>query len=115
MTIPGKGRRRVRVDDQEYVWLIRKRPTYGQGAFQTPMRVAIQSCTPGASCVLLVDLRVSRPDNWISPHQTGLTPAVVKDIIGRALTAGWLPTAEESPFRFEYGLIRDAIGHLHRG
>jgi hypothetical protein len=110
MTIPTKGRRRVRVGDEDYAWLIRKKPTYSQAAFKATMRVAIQSCAPGASCVLMVDLGVSRPDNWVAPHQTALTPAIVRDIIRKALEAGWVPSARKSPFELEYQLITDTIG-----
>lgn len=72
-----------------------------------PMRLAIQACAQGPRSVLIVDLKVSRPDNWIHPHQTSVTPAVVRDIVERALAAGWVPGQAGPPFAFEYGLIRD--------
>ncbi len=106
MTIPKKGSRRVRVGECEYAWRIRKKPTYTQAAFQTPMSLAVQRCAPDAGGVLVVNLVVSRPDNWISPHQTSVTPAVVRDIVARAIAAGW-DAASTEPFVFEYGLIRD--------
>jgi len=106
MTIPRKGSRRVRVGEDEYAWRIRKKPTYAQGAFQTPMSLAIQRCATDVGGVLIVNLVVSRPDNWISPHQTSVTPAVVQDIIAHAIAAGWDPESTKS-FSFEHGLIRD--------
>jgi hypothetical protein len=70
------------------------------------MSLAVQRCGPQSGGVLIVNLIVSRPDNWVSPHQTSVTPAVVRDIIARGIAAGWDPASTE-PFAFEYGLIRD--------
>jgi hypothetical protein len=106
MTLPRKGSRLVRVGEYEYAWRIRKKPTYMQGAFQAPMRVAVQRSNPPSHGVLVVDLVVSRPDNWISPHQTSVTPALIRDIIARAIATGWEP-ASTVPFALEYGIIRD--------
>ena len=97
MSIPKKGSRRINVDGRQYAWLIRKGPTNVQAAFKTPLRVAIQSCAEGARSVLIVNLRVSRSDNWLGQHQTGLTPAAVEDIIKRALSAGWERVHAVSP------------------
>jgi hypothetical protein len=108
MTIPRKGSRIVQVGEHEYVWRIRKKPTYAQGAFQAPMRVAIQRSSVASGGVLNVNLLVSRPDNWISPHQTAVTPAVIRDIVARAIAKGWNPETSE-PFALEYGLIRDKV------
>lgn len=101
MTIPRKGSRRITVGGAGYRWRIRKKPTYGQGAFATPMRLAIQSADPGDKSILIVDLRISRPDNWIAPHQSAVTPEVVGTIIECARSAGWLPQSQQ-PFAFEY-------------
>lgn len=112
MTLPRKGSRRVRVGDTEYAWRIRKKPTYSQATRQTPMRLAVQACTTGPHSVLVVDLKVSRPDNWVSPHQTSVTPAVVRDIVDLALAAGWAPLRAGPPFAFDYPLIRDGARPL---
>ncbi len=106
MTIPKKGSRRVCVEDVAYSWRIRKRPTYAQAAFESPMRLAIEACTEGPRSVLVVDLRVSRPDNWISPHQTSVTPALIRNMVVRAIALGWVPSGGP-PFRMEYPLVRD--------
>jgi hypothetical protein len=107
MTIPKKGRRIVRVGDAEYAWRIRRKPTYLQGALQTPMTLAVQPCDLDARSVLVVSLSVSRPDNWISPHQTAVKPAMVREMISGAIASGWQPHGETSPFFYEYPLIRD--------
>lgn len=71
------------------------------------MTLAIQACTTGPRCVLVVNLQVSRPDNWLSPHQTSVTPAVIRDIVRWAVAAGWVPLVAGSPFAFDYPLIQD--------
>ncbi len=107
MTIPEKGRRIIRVDETDYAWRIRKKPTYHQAAFQSLMTLAIQPCDAKARSVLVVNLCVSRPDNWISPHQTSVTPAMVREMIAGALASGWQPISTAGPFFYEYTLIRD--------
>lgn len=54
----------------------------------------------------MVHLRVSRPDNWLGPHQTALKPATVRAIIA-APGAGWNPDVPGGAYDYEYGLIRD--------
>lgn len=110
MSIPKRGSRRIRVGDTEYAWLIRKEPTYTQAVLRTKMRVAIQACTEGPRSVLMVTLSVSRPDNWIHPHGTAITPARVRDMVERALAAGWQPLSAGPPFALEYGVIMDSPG-----
>jgi hypothetical protein len=107
MAIPRKGSRTVRVGDAVYRWRIRKTPTYIQGAFESSMTLAVELCTEGASSVLVVNLKVSRPDNWIAPHQTAVKPAMVTDMIGKALAAGWKPASPGKPFELDYPLIMD--------
>src|SRR5688572_6033370 len=66
VVIPSKGSRFIEVDGVAYRWRIRKKSTYVQAAFEASMHVAIQACADDAKSVLVVDLRVSRPDNWIA-------------------------------------------------
>lgn len=106
MSLPRKGSRAVSHDQHRYRWHVRRKPTYAQGAFSTPMTVAIERIGDEPGTVLLVNLRVSRPDNWLDPHQTALTPAVVRKIIASALEAGWNPDAQGGAFEYEHGLIK---------
>jgi hypothetical protein len=107
MAIPKKGSRSVEVGGTSYDWRIRKKPTYSQAAFQSAMSLAVQLSREGAHSVLVVNLQVSRPDNWIRPHQTAVKPAMVRDMIRRALTAGWAPNRAGKPFVVDYPLIVD--------
>lgn len=107
MTTAKKGRRRVRVGEVDYAWSIRRQPTYLQAAFQSTMRLAIQPCDARGQSVLVINLGVSRPDNWIGPHQTAVTPAMVREMIAAALAAGWQPFQATEPFFWDYPLVRD--------
>jgi hypothetical protein len=107
MAIPKKGSRTVQVGSDSYDWRIRKKPTYSQAAFQSSMSLAVQLSTEGAHSVLVANLQVSRPDNWMHPHQTAVKPAMVRDMIRRALVAGWIPSSAGRPFMLDYPLIVD--------
>ena len=106
LTLPSKGRRRVEHDGRDYHWLIRKQPTYSQGAFQSAMTMAIELADADTKGTLLVDFHVSRPDNWIAPHQTSVTPKLVREAIAAALAAGWVPEVAGT-FKLRYPLIMD--------
>lgn len=106
MSLPRKGSRTVTVGDHRYRWHVRRSPTDRQATAAAPMCVAIERIADEPGTVLLVDLRVSRPDNWTSPHQTALKPATVRAIIAAALGAGWQPERPGAAYRFAYGLIK---------
>ena len=108
MALPRRGSRNVRVDGRDYRWLIRKKTTYVQGAQQAEMRLAVQSADTPLGQVLLVRLGVSRPDNWISPHQTPITPARVREIIRAGLLDGWRPQVQGSAHVLTFPVIREA-------
>ncbi len=109
MSLPRKGIRRIELEGTVYEWTVRKKPTYSQAAFETSMTLAVQLDSEEDSGVLIVDLGISRPDNWISPHQTAITPRVVKDIIYSALNAGWEPKTQRKTFKHKYQLNKDKV------
>lgn len=104
--IPKKGRRIVRVDGAEYAWTIRKKPTYLE-AIGASMALAVQAHSDEPGSVLVVDLKIPRPDNWLRPHQTAVKPAMVREMIAGALASGWRPLVAGKPFFYEYPLIMD--------
>ena len=105
MSIRRKGARRVTVDDREYLWTIRKKPTYAQAALECPMTIAVQACGEAARGVLVVNARISRPDNWIRPHRTPVTPAMVRQMVRSALESGWEPSGATGSFVHDHGVI----------
>lgn len=106
MTLPKKGRRRVNLDGRAYHWLIRKQPTYSQGALSSSMTMAIVLADSHIKSTLLVDFAITRPDNWLRPHQTSVTPKLVREAIAAALAAGWQPETAGT-FELRYPLIMD--------
>lgn len=73
MALPKKGIRKIEYEGHTYGWLIRSKPTYTQGAFQSPMTIGIQELDCEMPKVLYVTLNIDRPDNWLSSHQTQIT------------------------------------------
>lgn len=105
MSLPKKGRRPISVDGQPYCWRIRRAPTYTQGAFEGSMTLAVQHASDDSQSVLVADLVISRPDNWIAPHQTSVTPQMVRDIIRAAVAAGWDPWSK-GPFSLRHPISK---------
>lgn len=112
MAIPARGSRSLHLDGVDYRSTIRKRPTYAQGIAPAPMRLAIQQAGAGPRTVVVVDLGVLRPDNWLRPSGTGVTSAVVEDIVRAALASGWAPDRAGTPHRLDYQLVADAVGRI---
>lgn len=106
MTLAKKGRRTVELDGRRYHWTIRKRPTPRQELPWTAMIVAVELADAPVKGTLLVNCGVSRPDNRTAPHQTAVTPQVMREAIAASLAAGWQPEAAGT-FEFQYPLIRD--------
>lgn len=109
MSIPQRGSRPITVDGDAYLWRIRKHPTRfeDRGASMT---AAIQAAGAGPRCVLVVDFGVTRPDSYMPPYRTGVTPVQIADVVRRALAAGWKPRDAGPSFAIEYPIIGDTIG-----
>ena len=110
MSLPKKGLRSIKVKDVEYQWTIRKKPTYSQGVLDGRMSLVVQLACQDKRTVLVVNLGVSRPDNWIEPHQTMITPAIVRNIIISAINDGWNPNGTGGIFKYTYQIIKHSLG-----
>ncbi|MCG8572064.1 MAG: hypothetical protein MJB14_18160 [Spirochaetes bacterium] len=97
-----KGLRNIKYNGLEYGWKIRSKPTYRQGAFETPMTLAVQSMVTDSPKILHVTLNITRPDNWINPHNLTISPKIIKDIIEKALKSGWQYDKGGKPYEFKY-------------
>ena len=110
MAIPKKGSRIIRIGNDDYAWYIRRKPSYGQATNElSGLSVAIELQAPDAACVLVADLGVSRPDSWLTLHQVSVTPAIIRNIIEKALAAGWEPGKKGIPFRIDYPVVEQAV------
>lgn len=112
MSLPKKGCRSLLIGDEIYSWYIRRKPTYIQGVFNGNWTMAVE-LDGFKGAILLVRFNLSRPDNWLSPHQTGVTPSLVKQIIHHALASGWRPKLPGSAFLLDYSLICDTVNGVN--
>ena len=106
MTLPRKGLRKLEINGKYFGWLIRSKPTYSQGAFSTPMTLAIQEMDCDKPKVLHVKLNIDRPDNWNMEHKTEITPKIIKEIILAAEKKGWSSNSGGSAFEYEHDVIK---------
>jgi hypothetical protein len=102
MSIPRKGSRLVVVDDVEYRWRVRSRPTYCQALTWSSLALAVEQVGRRGS-VLLVDLAQAHPSNWMQQPAPGVTPVAVARHIRQALRAGWKPDVPGTQFRLMPG------------
>lgn len=89
MAFPKKGTRRLVVDGRPYLWRVRRKPTYWQECFSSPIRLAVRA-DGGRGGTLVLVLPGLRPDPAWRPGLT-VTPAAVAGWVQAALTAGWAP------------------------
>jgi hypothetical protein len=89
MSLPQKGSRSIEIDGARYRWLIRRKPTYGQGIGESGLSVAIELLDHGATLVVVLDAH--RPDAWIDPGQVSVTPRDVARFVRAGLARGWTP------------------------
>lgn len=102
MTIPRKGSRRITVDEVEYRWRIRQRPTYSQGALGHALNLAVELAEEPQS-TLIVELAQAHPCNWLGDPSSPVTPKEVADRIRQAIAAGWNPSQAGGDFRVTEG------------
>lgn len=100
MAIPKKGSRPITVDGQSYRWFVRRKPTDCGGSGRTPLTVAVSSDVPRSSS-LVVTLAINRPDAWLHPGATAVTPCDVAELIRLAIKRGWNPSKPGSAFQLD--------------
>lgn len=103
MSIPKKGTRKIIVDGEPLIWLIRRQATYTQ-EYSGNLHVAIEHAQkPGSVLVIITD----RPHpqclgtNEVKP----VRPSDVAQWIRQAVRLGWQPRRSGIPLR--YGLQED--------
>ena len=104
MALPRKGSRRIIVDGAEYRWAIRRKPTYCQAAFASPMTFAVE-CVQAPQTVLVVTTTVPRPDNWLRKPSVSVRPSQVAEAIRQAHRAGWQPGTLGSAFMLKFDIL----------
>ena len=90
MTLARKGTRAISVDGVGFRWKIRGRPTYCQGLGWVPLTFVAESAN-GQGSLLVVELPVAHPGNWLDLPTASVTPSLVASSIRSAVDTGWLP------------------------
>jgi len=94
MAIPKKGTRRIRVDDESYLWLIRKKATYTQWAYgDGRIHIAVEHAEVEGGAVLLIYTDRKHPEDWATTKVIAVNPSDVAKWIRQAIKKGWNPKA----------------------
>jgi len=101
MSIPKKGSRILVIDGKRYRWRVRHRPTYMQALAQNNMMLAVESADTANGAVLLMDLGSPHASNWLALPGASVTPAMVSQMIQRAITSGWNPDRAGDQFHLD--------------
>jgi len=102
MSLTKKGSRTIKVDNNTFLWQIRKKPSYSATIGESPLSVAIQLKDTNNS-VLVVGCNGPRPDAWIKEtKEIVVTPKHVAEIIKSAISQGWDFKNMGSPYELQY-------------
>jgi hypothetical protein len=101
MSISKKGSRILIIAGERYRWRVRSSPTYAQALAKTGFVLAVEVITPPRGAVLIVELPMGHPSNWLGQPGGSVTPALVGQIVHRALAAGWQPHSPGEQFRLD--------------
>ncbi len=98
MGIPKKGSRKITVDGENFIWLIRRDPTYYSSNVGY-INVAVEYAEGTGSKLII---RADRPvmENCDSIKFKPVTPVEVTSWINQAIKAGWEPKKSGKPFEF---------------
>src|SRR5437879_4173346 len=97
MALGRKGARQIVVNGTTYRWRLRRRPTYSQALCWSPCTYAVEHAEhPGST--LVVTTNQPHPGNWFGHQAKPVLPSNVASAIELALSQGWAPTAQGSPF-----------------
>ncbi len=98
MGIPKKGSRKITIDGENFIWLIRRKATYSQTAFGIGLNVAVEHAEESASKLVIMTNKL-HPKEW----NTTVKPVVLSEVelwIHQAIKAGWEPKKPGKPFEF---------------
>ncbi|MDZ8054575.1 MAG: hypothetical protein RMX68_008455 [Aulosira sp. ZfuVER01] len=97
MSIPKRGTRKIVVDGEPFIWLIRRQATNSQADYGCGyIHVAVEHAqVPGSVLVIYTDK--PHPQNWIAEVKP-VKPSDAARWILQAIQAGWKPKILGAPF-----------------
>jgi hypothetical protein len=100
MSLAVKGSRLITADGTVYRWRLRRRPSYNQACFETPLTFAVELAEAGGSVLAVEIPDVSHPGSLVGTRsRLVVRPALVAAVLKIALGRGWQPAVPGSPFR----------------
>jgi len=109
MAIPRKGSRRIVVDNIEYLWYIRRKPTYDQ-SLDGGLTFAVEMISEEKTATLVVNSPTHRPDSYLGDSPVFISPKDVEKAIQTALSVGWQPI-DGKTFQIHLALGQPIIRH----
>jgi hypothetical protein len=108
MSIPKKGTRKIILDGEPFIWLIRKQATYTQENCGN-LHVAVEHAeAPGSVLVIITDR--PHPQCWGTNEVKPVTPSDAARWIRQAVQLGWQPQLPGIPFEVRIaGLFMEKI------
>jgi hypothetical protein len=100
MSIPKKGTRKIIVDGEPFVWLIRRQPTYTQECFHGGnLHVAVDRVAKLGSVLVIITDR-PHPQGLASKQEVKpVTPSDVTQWMQQAMQLGWQPQLPGKTFQ----------------
>ncbi|BAY82825.1 hypothetical protein NIES267_23090 [Calothrix parasitica NIES-267] len=92
MGIPKKGSRKITVDSENFIWLIRRKETYSQACFGMGLNIAVEHAEESGSKLVILTDKINKLQS--------VTPIEVSSWINQAIKAGWEPKKSGKPFEF---------------
>ena len=92
MGIPKKGSRKITVDGDNFIWLIRRKQTYSQIDFGMGLNIAVEHAEESGSKLVILTDKINKVQS--------VTPVEVSSLINQAIKAGWEPKKSGKPFEF---------------
>jgi hypothetical protein len=110
MSIPKKGTRKIIVDGEPFIWLIRRQATNTQADYGCGnLHVAVEHAEkPGSVLVILTDR--PHPQCWGTNEVKPVTPSDAAQWIQQAVQLGWQPQLPGITFKVRIaGLFMEKI------
>ncbi|MEG5017507.1 MULTISPECIES: hypothetical protein [unclassified Microcoleus] len=91
MSIPKKGARKIIVDGETFIWLIRRQATYTQSCYAGGnIHVGVEHAQKRGSVLVIITDR-PHPQCWRTNEVKPVTPCDATQWIRQAVQLGWQP------------------------
>jgi hypothetical protein len=98
MAIPKKGSRKITVNNTEYRWNIRRKPSHCQADFALNVTVSAELYEMSGS-VLVIEFSWNQYQ-YSDKTEFPVTPKLIEQSISSAISKGWKPEKKGSQFNY---------------